>query len=129
MKVKFLSVAITACAAIAVASTAAAANCTTISDGMTIQASPGQVRDLCLGTTNGRIQEVEAGASVDWKVGVAAWRDRIIILRGASQQTSPINVLVYTDRGERYELHLSDQLVSNSATQVTPSQTAPVAAK
>lgn len=125
MKLNFLAATITASA---IASTASAASCTAISDGMTVLASPGQVRDLCLGTQNGRIQEVEAGTGADWKVGVAAWRDRIIVLRGASQQTTPINVLVYTDRGERYELHLVDQ-VASSATPSTAPLASPVSAK
>lgn len=126
MKPKFLAAAV---AASAVTCTAAAANCTTITDGMTISASPGQVRDLCLGAQNGRIQEVEAGASADWKVGVAAWRDRVIVLRTATQQSSPVNVLVYTDRGERYELHLIDQPTLSGAAQSAPPQPAPAGAK
>lgn len=113
MKAKFINA--TASVIICMlAGPAGATGCEKITDGMNAMIEAGQVRDFCLSTPNERVQEVEAGASTEWKVGVGAWRDRIIVLRGTGEHAAPLNVLLYTDRGERYELHFSDRAVPSS---------------
>lgn len=121
MKAKFLKTTASVITCM-LAARAGAAGCAKIIDGMNATIEAGQVRDFCLSTPNERVQEVEAGASAEWKVGVGAWRDRIIVLRGTGEHAAPLNVLLYTDRGERYELHFSDRAAPSS---LAPSVSAP----